>query len=236
MEPGLSFADIVRKTHQDEIERSLTTPESTAFLARTFSGAEPYILPDACMIARHHRFNPLSGAPDHLQDLCALMRLIDELDIGPRRAPTPTYDVLRDRMDTISRFHWLKHICARDIDRDTTFTIEIPSESRRVLKFWIAVKATSDTWSPLQDQILAKLRHCIEEEGVNRILRERLDVEVVLERGAGIHDAADALGLRADARLRDRPRDPGAGGGAACQHVTRGSLYQARLGTRSPSG
>ena len=183
MEPGRSFADIVRKTHQDEIERSLTTPERTAFLTSTFADAEPYILDDALTIARHHRFNPLAGAPDHLQDLCALMRLIDELDIGPRRAPIPTYEALRSRMDPVSRFHWLKHICTRAVDRDTTFTIEIPSENRRVLKFWIAVKATSDTWSPLQDQILAKLRRCIEDEGVNRILRDKLGVEAVMERG-----------------------------------------------------
>ena len=32
MGPGLSFADIVRKTHQDEIDRSFTQPQRIAFL------------------------------------------------------------------------------------------------------------------------------------------------------------------------------------------------------------
>lgn len=59
MDPDLSFADIVRKVHQDEIERSFTKPERIAVLLGLIPTAGAQILEDACTIARHHRFHPL---------------------------------------------------------------------------------------------------------------------------------------------------------------------------------
>ncbi|NQT15455.1 MAG: hypothetical protein HQ582_22045, partial [Planctomycetes bacterium] len=183
MDPGLSFADIIRKTHQDEIERCLTDKDRVNSLMDMFTDVEPYKLEDACTVARYHRFHPLDGAPDHLKDLCALMRLIDELDIGPRRAPRAAYGALRDRMDANSRFHWLKHICTRPIERDATFTVETCND-RRSLRIWIAVKATEGTWEVLQEAICSKIGQCLDDEGANDVIRTRLGVEFHVERAS----------------------------------------------------
>ncbi len=163
----LTFADIVRKTHQDEIQTSLTEGGKKEFVEKNFSESDPHELDDALVIAKHHRFHPLEEAPEHLRDLCALMRLIDELDIGPKRAPRPAYEALRPRMDDISKFHWLKHLCTRRIERDATFTAEERND-RRALIISIAVKATEDTWQPLQEAVQAKIVECLGNDGVAR--------------------------------------------------------------------
>jgi glutamyl-tRNA(Gln) amidotransferase subunit D len=51
-----------------------------------------------------------------------------------------------------------------------------------------------------------------------------------------LHDAADAVGIRADAGLRDGPRDPGARRRAAGQHAARGGVREAGLGAGRASG
>ena len=110
------------------------------------------------------------------------MRLIDELDIGPNRAPQPVYEARRARMDEVSRLHWLKHICAREIDKQgiSTLTVEDRND-RRILCVWIAVMATTDTWQAIQGLIYRKIKRCLDEEGVNRVLRERFQLEVRVE-------------------------------------------------------
>jgi hypothetical protein len=41
--------------------------------------------------------------------LSALLRLADELDLLPERAPGTLYDILKNNMPDYSRIHWLKH-------------------------------------------------------------------------------------------------------------------------------
>ncbi len=172
----ISFADIVRKTHQDEIANSFAKEDRIAYLMSTFGGDQAHVVQDACTIAQYHRFKPLADAPPHLKALCALVRIIDELDIGPRRAPIPAYEAMRERMEDVSRFHWLKHIQCRPIMPDATFTVELCEHERRVLRIWVAVRATGDTWQWMQDHICAKIRSCLDDDGVNTILAERLGI------------------------------------------------------------
>ncbi len=181
MTPGLPFADIVRMTHQDEIDRSFTKPERIALLHGLLPTAGAQILEDASTIARHHRLHPLAQAPEHVQDLCALMRILDELDIGPNRAPLPAYDALRPKMeDVASRFHWLKHLCTRPVAAYGTFSVE-ERNHRRILKVLVAVKATENTWRAIQEVIISKLKKCADQEGVNEVLQATLGVQFELE-------------------------------------------------------
>ncbi len=62
---ALSFADLVRETHQDEIEQKFSEPSWTAPLARQFG---PQSVFDAVKIAKHHRFHSLREAPEDLRD------------------------------------------------------------------------------------------------------------------------------------------------------------------------
>lgn len=211
MGPDLSFADIVRKTHQDEIEESLNRKGRADSVTSMFADADLHELEDACTVAKYHRFHPLDGAPDHLKDLCALMRLIDELDIGPRRAPRAAYEALRDRMNANSRFHWLKHICARPIKRDATLNVE-ENNDRRLLRTWVAVKATERTWKTLHETICSKIEQCLGQDGANDIIRAKLGVEFLLERQSE-HLCGEALILPTFVREDLESVVPGAGPG-----------------------
>ena len=61
-------------------------------------------------IGKAHRKVKLSTLPVQERRLGALMRLIDELDIGPHRAPADVFDAFFAEMESISRWHWYKHI------------------------------------------------------------------------------------------------------------------------------
>ncbi|MEA2695091.1 MAG: hypothetical protein QOJ16_4478 [Acidobacteriota bacterium] len=174
---AIQLPDIVRKTHQDEIERCFTKPERSSFLMSLIPGATPALLEDVAAIARHHRLHPLDRAPGHVRDLCALMRVLDELDLGPRRAPFVTYEALRPRMAPDAKLHWLKHLCSRAIEPYSTFSIE-DKNHLRIFRVSVVVGATEFTWEPLQNLVIGKLETCLEVEGVNQVLREMLQVEL----------------------------------------------------------
>jgi hypothetical protein len=171
----IPLAEVVRKTHQDEIERSFT--RRIDLLMSLIPGATPALLEDVVTIAKHHRLYPLDQAPMHVRDLCALMRILDELDLGPRRAPFATYEALRPRMTPEAKMHWLKHICSRAIEPYPTFSIE-ERNHLRIFRIFVVVKATESTWEPLQNIVLGKLETCLEGEQVNQVLREMFQVEI----------------------------------------------------------
>lgn len=179
MRPGQSFADVLRETHQDEIRRVFSRPEFTSRLSAWFPGGG-YLLQDASIIASYHRYHPLSGARDDLKGLCALMRLVDELDIGPRRAPAAAYDAKRNRMDPKAKFHWLKHIFTRPFEENSTFTVETieGAKRRRILRLWVSVLATADTWKPFRDSIVRKLNDSLNVDGIAGILKDNYNVEI----------------------------------------------------------
>ena len=171
MDQFLSFADIVRKTHQDEIVKSLGKKSQSLF--DIFPNASIDEINDAVEIARYHRFHPLKDAPEHLKPYCSLMRLLDELDISSERAPRSAYSSLRERMDENARFHWLKHICCARIEPSRTFFHETVN-GRHSIHLWVAVQATADSWRYLQQAIISKIRHCLDNEGACTIIRERV--------------------------------------------------------------
>lgn len=168
LSPGLSFADLVRKTHQDEIEQKFSEASRANSLARQFG---PQNVLDAVKIAKHHRFHPLRGAPEELQELCALARIIDELDIGPNRAPLTVYEARRSRMEPLAKFHWLKHICTRAISDYGTFQIE-QRRNLRILCVQVRVEATESSQTLLQEAVTDKIRECLEDQGANEILAQ----------------------------------------------------------------
>jgi len=54
---------------------------------------------------------PISGIQENvrLKLLCALFKIADECDIDRLRAPKPVYDILKDKMPSTSKSHWLRH-------------------------------------------------------------------------------------------------------------------------------
>ncbi len=177
MEPGISFADVVRKTHQDEIVQSFSQPPQREFITSVFKDGS-YVIEDAVTVARYHRYHPLANAPEHLRGHCALMRLIDELDIGPLRAPLAAYVTRRERMDPVSKLHWLKHICTRPIKRDQTLHVSEAENQSRVLTISVAILGSKRSWRALQRLVLDRLRHCLDNEGANAVLSEKFHFKV----------------------------------------------------------
>jgi hypothetical protein len=195
LQPDFSFPDLVRETHQDEFEQALTRASKLSFLTGMFSAQN---LRDAAIVAKHHRKHDLDRAPRHLQGLCALMRLIDELDIGSRRAPLATYQALRSQMNLEARSHWLKHLCTRAIDANW-FALE-QRGSCQTLKVYVVVEATTGTWRSIQEEVAQKLRQTLGLGKVNAVLREtfQLEVEIVPETEISGDNVWLATDLRTD--------------------------------------
>ena len=177
MGPLAGAAEVVRKTHAQQV-RSVVERRAEGLRA-TFSRIEQHEVDAATTIASFHSGPDLGSAPAHLRGLCALVRLVDELDIGPSRAPTVTYCTLREHMDMLARFHWLKHMVACRIRRGWTFFEEV-CNGRTTLRLSVAVSATERTWQCIQRRIFEKLRRCLEDEEVGAIIRDEFGVRVEL--------------------------------------------------------
>lgn len=95
----------IRDVHHDLVQKYIS--EHFDFLSSL--GVSP---PDCGLIkdiARSHRKISLTGQEGSIRHLGAFLRIIDELDIGPERAPAEILLENYGEMDSASCWHWFKH-------------------------------------------------------------------------------------------------------------------------------
>jgi len=100
-------------------------------------------------IARGHRTVDLDKASGHEKNLGALIRVIDELDIGPDRAPCDVLKEHYEEMDVISAWHWFKHnitdswMMDHNVTADSSrgkkvcFHIGVHPSTERSIDYWL---------------------------------------------------------------------------------------------------
>jgi len=100
-------------------------------------------------IAKGHRVVDLDKAVGHEKNLGALIRVIDELDIGPDRAPCDVLKEHYEEMDTISAWHWFKHnitdpwMMEHNVITDSikgkkvSFRIGVHPSTERSIDYWL---------------------------------------------------------------------------------------------------
>lgn len=95
----------IREYHHDLVDNYLK--ENFNFL--TSIGIAPTDCALIAEISKCHRKRSLTEEEGLVQRIGALLRAIDELDIGPERAPADVLINIHSEIDQISCWHWFKH-------------------------------------------------------------------------------------------------------------------------------
>ena len=142
-------------------------------------------LPDLSIvteIGKAHRVVDLDSMTGDSQILGAIIRIIDELDIGNNRAPVKVFENLEEEMDDVSRWHWFKHlICENWSEGHNVISKEV--NGFKSIIFRVSVSPTReesiDYWLT---QTMRPIVKALTDDGVAEIIRRRLGFEVVVEK------------------------------------------------------
>lgn len=172
------FEDFVRDVHHEMVRNYVSLEFS--FLANL--GVQ---IPDLAIIsdvAKAHRKVKLHDQRDIVKRLGALMRLVDELDIGPTRAPIPNFLQRQGEMDDISLFHWYKHIITESwtVDnnvhyqnfngrKEISFSPVVHPNTSRSIPYWLT-------------QVMRPIRKALDDEQCQKIIYEAYGVKVTVKK------------------------------------------------------
>lgn len=100
-----SIENFVRKEHHNLIDDWIE--KNSGFLDAL--SMSPNMVAMLSQICKCHRVVPLEEMSGVVKHVGSLLRVIDELDIGPNRAPKATYENIYENLDPVARWHWFKH-------------------------------------------------------------------------------------------------------------------------------
>ena len=131
-------------------------------------------------ISRCHRKIVLQNQNGVVKHLGALLRIIDELDLGANRAPSGVFLNLVDEMDATSCWHWFKHNIVEGWLPNHTVSFISENDRRKVI-FRLIVHPTKeqsiDYWL---HQIRRPIKKALIDDGAAAIVLERYGVEIEL--------------------------------------------------------
>jgi CheY-like chemotaxis protein len=118
------------------------------------------------------------------QQLGALLRVIDELDVGPSRAPADIFENIHPEMDAVSKYHWFKHNITEDWDFGHNVILH-NSHKPHTLTFSIVVRPTREQnigyWIT---QVARPIQKALKDDDAQSILFEHWGIKVQIERDA----------------------------------------------------
>lgn len=130
-------------------------------------------------IARSHRVVDLRSTHGHVQALGALLRVIDELDIGPSRAPLPTLRENYAAMDATSCWHWFKHNVCEEWMLGHNLAYETGANPSVVFK--IAVHPPRDSSIPYWlNQVRRPVYRVLFDEGAATLVKDLLHLHLAV--------------------------------------------------------
>jgi ActR/RegA family two-component response regulator len=130
-------------------------------------------------IGRGHRKTDLQLATGYAKHLGALLRVVDELDIGPSRAPSAVLMREYEQMDSTACWHWFKHnitenwrlrhnVVAGGDPAKILFRLAVHPPSLSSVPYWL-------------HQARRPILKVMQDEGASRIIQESWLVNVTLE-------------------------------------------------------
>jgi hypothetical protein len=180
---------MIRKNHNSLV--SAYTNNHFDFLASL--GFTPHEISLITEISRNHRVTDLSSSSGIPKYIGALLRVIDELDISPSRAPI---GVLRDHyseMDVTSCWHWFKHNISADwiIGHNVILT-----ESPKIIDLLVQCSPPGENSIPYwQRQLEKPIRRVLHEEGAREVIREHWGLTINVNSN---HNLSSAISLGKD--------------------------------------
>jgi hypothetical protein len=132
-------------------------------------------------VARAHRRVNINNLPDgYAKNLGALLRVIDELDITPTRAPLQVLLDQCDEMDSTSCWHWVKHNLCKNWRAHDNVKYEVGGTPR--ITFTLSVHPPMDSAIPYWlNQIKRPLHRVIFSEGCANIITDRWGIKFFLQ-------------------------------------------------------
>jgi CheY-like chemotaxis protein len=164
----------IRETHHELVEKYLEQ-NASFLLSLGLSAAQ---LGQVADISKCHRKVILTKQVGVVQYLGALLRVIDELDLGNNRAPSEVFLNLHEQMDSTSVWHWFKHNITEPwlLGHTVSFLTE---NRQKKIQFFIVVRPTKENsiayWL---HQIQRPIRKALDDDGAGRIIFERFGVQI----------------------------------------------------------
>lgn len=120
------------------------------------------------MAHRKENLLELTRSYPNLQLLAAILRASDELDVTCARTPPQLMELLWSDMDTLARWHWVKHLCVACAE---PYHYEAKRQSALVLTYQYVLRLPAPRFLvPFWEYVLRPLRRVLDTEGVNSIL------------------------------------------------------------------
>ena len=183
---NLEIKDYLRNMHHKRIVQYLDKHQKE-FMMLDLGLDDLYDIREIC---QGHRKEPLSNYTNiTTKKLAALLRIADELDIGPKKTPLAFLEEHIESMDNENRWHWVKHRLVKNWGPDNIrySTIKnVISEVEEVKFLPVCYMENKDLIDPFLDEIIDPIEEVLREEGVQQILRELLRVEVKVEKDTNL--------------------------------------------------
>jgi len=174
---------LIRDTHHELVSNYLNSHSD--FLAESGLSSPQCTL--IKKIAMGHRVVDLSEEPGLQKTLGALLRVLDELDIGPSRAPTTILRSQYHEWDPTSCWHWFKHNITAEWVKGHTVNIELGGIPK--ITFNIAVfppsKTSIDYWL---HQIRRPIYKVLFDENCHRIIQDQWGIDIAFEASKQLSD------------------------------------------------
>lgn len=141
-------------------------------------GLSPAQLAQVRSISRCHRKVVLHEQRGSVQYLGALLRVIDELDLGANRAPINVFQTIAADMDSTACWHWFKHNIVEGWTLQNTVHYKVHN-GRQSIDFELVVHPSRETsilyWL---SQIRRPVLKAIHDDGAGDIIKTRFGVEI----------------------------------------------------------
>lgn len=185
------FENFVRETHHLLIAEYFS--RDLNFLISL--GITPPDLSIIGEIGKAHRRVNLDSLHGLEQKLGALMRAIDELDVGPSRAPMGVLENIADELDNLSCWHWFKHNITLDWDLGHNVTA-FEQNRQKNIRFDLVVRPPTASSVPYWlTQVHRSLRKALVDEGASLIIERSFGVLLKVHRDSD-QSRSSALGER----------------------------------------
>lgn len=149
-------------------------------------GVRPIQIAQIKDVSRCHRKVVLEQQKGMTKYLGALLRVLDELDLGGSRAPTDVFLNIFDQMDPTSCWHWFKHNIVEGWSLGHTVFFTTENDRKRIL-FRLAVRPTRDGsidyWLAQSKRPIFK---ALKDDRAEGIIQDKFQVQIELETDRGL--------------------------------------------------
>ncbi|RYG98533.1 MAG: response regulator [Alphaproteobacteria bacterium] len=144
-------------------------------------------------IGECHRKVQLQQKSGDVRALGALLRVIDELDVGPNRAPASLLESNHHDMDPVSKWHWFKHSITEEWAEGHNVEFRNGSHSTQII-FSVAVRPTrAESIGYWITQVVRPIRKALSADESQAIIMEVFRVKISVERSDSL-SRANGLG------------------------------------------